>query len=86
MDVAAALQHADGDSARLGQCGAIFLREGPRLMEDLVRALQQGNPAAVRRHAHQLKRSAAALNSSFLTGDDAKSCCISACSGRRIVT
>ena len=61
MDVAGALEDAGGDSARLGERCAIFLRESPRLMEELLLALQQGDGQAVRHHAHQLKNSVAAI-------------------------
>jgi CheY-like chemotaxis protein len=61
IDLAQALEGAGGDAALLRELCAVFLRESPRLTEDLLRALQREDAELACRLAHQLKHSAATL-------------------------
>jgi CheY-like chemotaxis protein len=54
-----ALERVGGNAQMLKDLVALFLEEGPRLLAEIRRAMDQGNAAELRRQAHTLKGSAA---------------------------
>jgi signal transduction histidine kinase/ligand-binding sensor domain-containing protein/DNA-binding response OmpR family regulator len=51
----AAMARMDGDAALLRELGALFLEDGPRLLEEIRRAVAAGDAEIVQRVAHTLK-------------------------------
>jgi PAS domain S-box-containing protein len=65
FDERAALAHT-GDRDVLAQMVAIFRTDGPRLVNQITRAVSRRDAAALRQHAHTLKGSAATLGAGAL--------------------
>jgi CheY-like chemotaxis protein len=61
LDRAAALAHAGGDPALLGELASLFLADCPRLLAALRGALDRGDAEGLRVAAHTLKGSFACL-------------------------
>jgi signal transduction histidine kinase/CheY-like chemotaxis protein len=67
MDLEKALAQTPDELEGLKELAAIFLAEGPRLLQEITAGLAAGNPPRVQRAAHTLKSSAAYLAADPLT-------------------
>jgi CheY-like chemotaxis protein len=61
VDRRAALACVGGDAKLLKTLAGMFRVEGPRMRDELRKAIRQGDAALVRRHAHTLKSAAGSL-------------------------
>jgi signal transduction histidine kinase/DNA-binding response OmpR family regulator len=67
IDLAAALERLNGDTALWAELVELFLRDTPQLLQQIEAALASGDVEALRRAAHSVKGSAAYIGCSTLS-------------------
>jgi len=67
FDLTAALQHVDGDRELLEEIIRVFTDESPRMIADLRRAFDAGDPRLVERQSHMLKGSSSNLGATAVS-------------------